>query len=144
MTAGVAGACSTLTGDCFSSDLTSFLPPCRLLLKLSIVRMISFILFFFVRFNSRKYCKGELNHTPYLRRHCSQYSMSRLISTTSASRTCQCASSEESTLIRSDLASFIALVRSCTKSLAADERQPVHLKTSVPEAAAVVSSIREP
>ena len=52
MTAGVAGACSTLTGDCFSSDLTSFLPPCRLLLKLSIVRMISFILFFFVRLSS--------------------------------------------------------------------------------------------
>ena len=59
MTAGVAGACSTLTGDCFSSDLTSFLPPCRLLLKLSIVRMISFILFFFVRFNSRKYHYGR-------------------------------------------------------------------------------------
>ena len=29
--------------DCFSSDLTSFLPPCRLALKLSIVLIISFL-----------------------------------------------------------------------------------------------------
>ena len=54
---------------------------------------------------TRKYCSGELNHSPYLRRHCSQYSMSRLISTTSASSTCQCASRLDSTLTRSDLAS---------------------------------------
>lgn len=32
-----------VTTDCFSSVLTSFLPPCKLLLKLSIVRMISFL-----------------------------------------------------------------------------------------------------
>ena len=57
---------------CFSSDLTRRLPPCRLLLKLSIVRMISFILFFFERFSSRRYCSGELNHSPYFLRHCSQ------------------------------------------------------------------------
>jgi hypothetical protein len=106
------------------------------------VRIISFILFFFVRLSSCahegrraevgswchgtrlnemvnpkglssmrrtfKYCNGELNHSPYLRKHCSQYSMSLLISITSASSTCQCASSDESTLTRSDLASCVS------------------------------------
>merc|ERR1740133_355842 len=93
--AGVAGPCRQLTGDCFSSDLTSFLTPCRLALKLSIVLIISFILFFFVRLSSLRYWSGELNHSPYF--------MSRLISITSASSTCQCASRLLSTLTRSDL-----------------------------------------
>ena len=63
------------------------------------------ILFFFVRFSSLRYCNGELNHSPYFRTHCSLCSMSRLISMTSASKTCQCASRLLKTFTRSDLAS---------------------------------------
>ena len=80
------------------------------------------ILFFFVRLSSLRYWSGELNHSPYFRRHCSLYSISRLISITSASSTCQCASRLLSTLTRSDLASARART-ACTRSPVTGERE---------------------